>query len=77
MTVGERRAVLFMIKGSILRTYKELLEVGDYMDENLHCEYDRARSKEYGLVCHMLGILEGKLKETERLILETEMRKNQ
>lgn len=58
MTKDENIQSLRIVKRSLIRAHNEIAEEADFMESRLTTEYDRAMSKEYGLICQVLGNLE-------------------
>lgn len=58
ITKDENIQSLRSMKRSLIKAHDEIVGVADFMETRLTTEYDMAMSREYGSVCHTLGILE-------------------
>lgn len=63
ITREENIEALQGMKRSLIKAHDEITGVADFMEAKLTTEYDRAMSKEHGIVCHTLGILEEQITE--------------
>ena len=58
ITKDENIQSLRSMKRSLIKAHDEIVGVADFMETRLTTEYHMAMSREYGSVCHVLGILE-------------------
>lgn len=63
MTVEETQEALRRVKANLIKAHDEFSGVADRMEARLTTESERANSKEYGIVCYTLGILEEQVAE--------------
>ena len=63
MTTEDRIHFLRSVKRSLIKAHDEISGVADRMEARLTTESERANTKEYGIVCYILGILEEQVAE--------------
>lgn len=67
MTLEETQEALRRVKTNLIKAHDEISGVADRMEARLITESERANTKEYGIVCYTLGILEEQIAEVSKL----------
>lgn len=67
MTLEETQEALRRVKTNLIKAHDEISGVADRMEARLTTESERANTKEYGIVCYTLGILEEQIAEVSKL----------
>lgn len=67
MTVEETQEALRRVKANLIKAHDKISGVADRMEARLTTESERANTKEYGIVCYTLGILEEQIAEVSKL----------
>ena len=67
MTAKENRDSLCTVKRSLITAHSKIAKVADFMETWLTTEYEMLSSKEYGLICRTLGVLEEQIAEISNL----------
>lgn len=58
MTKNEIKQSLQLMEQILMKAHDDITGVADSMEEGLTTEEELSSSKEYGLTCHTLGVLE-------------------